>query len=209
MLDNYSIIKLKYASLEEKNKLLTLKLKEQAILILELQKRPITINNIDNRKTININIKDYVKNSPERVMLETFERYAPQLKLTHILDGGEGYARFLLKAMENRIHIVTKNEARAVVVYLNDGGRVYKDIGLRELIILFSQAIRKPVKDIMNIFIANMNLDMGNQDDIRKRQMYINMIVDMNLAAEGNKPAFASSFVRGITAGTLHSNLIV
>lgn len=110
--------------------------------------------------------------------------------------------------MSERIRMVTKNKSRGIVVYKDKDRKVFKDIGLREFIILFAQAIKIPVKDIIESFIKQLGLDLSDPNDIDQAQEYINMITDVNLASQGNKAKFAPSMLKGITAGTLLSNLL-
>lgn len=185
-------------------------IKEKDALIMELQKRPTTIinndNRVDNRK-INITIRNYIKDSPECVMLENIKKYIPKLTIGHILGEGSGYAKFFLDEMSKTMRMITKNEARGIVVYKDEDSKIYKDVCLRKFIQIFAQAINKPAKDLMNIFISQLNIDKSTPDGMATLRKYMNYISDLNIASKGNKPNFAPAMVKGITAGTLATNL--
>lgn len=82
-----------YDELKSENIALKEEIKSLKKINKKLSKRPTTIINNDNRK-INIIVKNYIKNSPENVTLETIKQYIPKLTLNHILNGGDGYAKF-------------------------------------------------------------------------------------------------------------------
>ena len=206
---DYEQLKLRCEELEERNRSLVHELKESNALVLELSKRPTTVINNNDNRNINITIKNYVENSPESVTLETIEGYVPKLTLNHVLNEGAGYAKFYMDEMSNNIRMVTKNEARGIVVYKNGKEKFYKDIGLREFIIIFAQAIKDKAKVLINIFLETMKLDLSEPEDMATMQKYMSYVTDLNLASKGNNARFAPAMLKGITAGTLAGNLLV
>lgn len=206
-------LKMELLILKEKNIQQSLEILELKTLVKELRSRPTTvINNNDNsvnNKNINITIKNYITESPECVSLKVIESYIPKLTHHHILDGGAGYARFVLDIMSKRMRMVTKNEARGIVVYKDENKRLKTDVGLHDFIVLFASAVKKPVKEIVESLMYSYNeiADESDEETLKQLAVYAKHIRDISKASQGKTASFMPSMVKGITSGTLSSNL--
>ena len=125
------------------------------------------------------------------------------------MDGGAGYARFVLDIMSKRMRMVTKNEARGIVVYKDENKRFKTDVGLHDFIVLFASAVKKPVKEIVESLMYSYNeiADESDEDTLKQLAIYAKHIRDISKASEGKTASFMPSMIKGITSGTLSSNL--
>lgn len=174
--------------------------------IKELQKRPTTV--INNNKTINVMINNYVKESPKCVSYDVLTKYIPNLSISHLLSGGNGLALYVIKNILTDVRMVTTDNARSVVVYLKKEGTIYTDTFMNEFIALLAKSIKVPANDLITAFINQLNLDLTDEDDFAQCRKYTNIISDIRLATEGNEPTFAPAFRKRIHSATLAKNLI-
>jgi hypothetical protein len=222
MSETLKTLKTKNTSLNNKVEKLTSELdasheqiEEQARQIDELktlvfrltEKSVININN-DNRKVININIKNYIKASPECMSVENLEKYMPSMNIGHVLSEGTGYGNFIIQYVLQHIRMVTTDASRGVVLYKDESGKVYKDIGLTSFFKKFGIASASHVKYLVETFLNALNLDLSEPNNIEQYRDYTRHITQMNQCSNGDKSEFIPSALKVVSAGTDHSNLI-
>ena len=200
--------------LEEKDRQLEEKdrqLEELKALVYRLtDKSVININNTnnDNRKVINIHIKNYIKASPECMSVENLQKYIPTLNIGHVLSEGNGYGNFINQHVIQHIRMITTDASRGVVLYKDENGKVFKDIGLTSFFKKFGTAYAPRVKHLVETFLNTLNLDLSEPNNMQQYRDYTKHITQMNQCSKGDKSEFIPSALKIVTSGTDHSNLI-
>ena len=105
-------------------------IQELKAFIFRLTDKTSNITNNDNRKVINIHIKNYIKESPECMSVENIQKHISNMNIGHVLSEGTWYGNFFLHYVNPNIRMITTDVSRGVVLYKDENGKVYKDIGL-------------------------------------------------------------------------------
>jgi hypothetical protein len=180
------------------------------VLVFKLSSEKTNNTNIDNRKIqININIKNYIKESPECMSIENLQKYIPKLNINHILSEGNGYGRFVVQYIVNNIRMITTDASRSVVYYKGENGKVVKDTGLLKFFIMFCRAYTGRVEDLINSLQESLDLDLSEEGNLEQYRGYTKHITQIKQGSDGGNVDFIPSAVKVITSGTDHSNIVL
>lgn len=187
----------------------------------KLMKKPIivnnndnrTINNTDNRTTNNtdnrsVNIKTYIKNNCNAITKEVLDKHKEELTLDHILNGGRGLAMYALKYPLSEAPMICTDRTRHTFRYKVHPERVLEDPHLTIFMPMFFSSIKENVKDIMLRFIDELNLDPAESDSMSQELEYVNIIKDVNYSSVGTKSDVGDDFVRHLGIFTRPSLVI-
>ena len=176
-------------------------------VIFKLSDKTTNVTNIDNRKII-IQVKNYIKASPECMSVENLQKYAPKLTISHILSEGGGYGRFVVQYIKDNIRMITTDASRRVVFYKGENGKVVKDIGLINFFIMFCKAYSVHVEDLIKSLQDTLNLDLSEPDNLEQYRGYTKHVTQIKQGSKGDSVDFIPSALKVITSGTEQNNLI-
>lgn len=158
-----------------------------------LKKNPQTINN--NNKIITYNIvisEDHIR------------KFLPDLTTKHLENGARGIAHFALQGPFSQ-GVKCVDFSRRVLEYLDESGRVRKDIGGRRAIAMLFQSIQQDVENKIEKLIEDEKTKTYDDDDIfttvntvckgKRIGKYYSLLRDVDEAAKGIKSEFTMDFI--------------
>jgi RNase P protein component len=192
-----------------------IKLEEKESIIEELRERvkeltkllaskPTVVHNTNT----NINVQNnFIKANFKPITIQVLQDSVQHFTLNHVLNGGDGLARFALKYQLQDTRMLCTDFSRMIFKYLESPDRVLKDPYLKNFCPLFFTAIKDANKHLIDKLIKKIDLDVGDEDNLKELIKYNNMIKDVNFSAEGDDTLTSRTFIRALGKSTVYSKV--